>query len=361
MTTQVVVDARALGDASAFRGIGRYARGLLDRLGQRGDLEVTALAARDVPLPPGIRRREVIRIAPSRFATREHELLLPLDLERAGGEVVHSPAQDPPRWCRRPWVQTLHGLAPLAQRSPEYAAERKLWARWAPRVRRAGAVIAVSEFCARQGVELLGLDPARVHVVHHGVDRRFRSSGAAPEPDVPFVAFVGEFGPSKGHRDAFALIAAIAERGLPHRLKVAGRVAPWYRKRIEAEVARSPRPDLIDLLGYVGGQLPDLLRQASALVVTSRYESFCLPALEAMAAGTPVVAYSNTALPEIVGDAGRLVDDGDLRELSEATAAVLRDRSLAEELRLRGRQRSAGFSWERCAAGHAEVFTALVR
>lgn len=357
----MIVDARALSDASAYRGIGRYARGLLGALGQRDDLEVTALVAPGVAVPSGIRRREVVRVAPGRFANREHELLLPFDLVRAGGEVVHSPAHDPPRLCRTPWVQTLHGLAPLADPSPGYAAERKMWARLAPRMRRADAVIAVSEFCARQGVELLGLDPARVHVIHHGVDERFRRAGSGSEPAAPYILFVGEFGPTKGHGDAYALIAATAERGLPHRLKVVGRAAPWYRDRIEAELARSQRPDLIDLLGYVGDELPELLAGASALVVTSRYESFCLPALEAMAAGTPVVAYSNTALPEIVGGAGQLVRDGDLRELTDATVSVLRDRGLAEELSAKGRRHSNAFSWQACAAGHAEVFTALAR
>ena len=209
------------------------------------------------------------RVAPPRFASREHELLLPFDLKRAGGDVVHSPAQDPPRLVRMPWVQTLHGLLPLARRSPEHAGERRLWARWGPAYVARTAVIAVSEFCARQGVELLGL-------------------------------------------------AA--------RLKVVGRVAPWYRERIGAELAGSPRPELIDLLGYVGEGLPALYRGASALAVTRRDESFCLPALEVMATGTPVVAYSNTALPEIAGGAGRLVRDGDLRQLADATAAVLRDR-----------------------------------
>jgi len=149
--------------------------------------------------------------------------------------------------------------------------------------------------------------------------------------------------------------------GLAARLKVVGRVAPWYRERIGAELAGSPRPELIDLLGYVGEGLPALYRGASALAVTRRDESFCLPALEAMATDTPVVAYSNTALPEIAGGAGRLVRDGDLRQLADATAAVLRDRRLAEELRRRGRERSADFSWEACAAGHAEVFKALAR
>lgn len=228
-------------------------------------------------------------------------------------------------------------------------------------MRRADAIVAVSRFCAHEAVDRLDLDPGLVHVVHHGVDERFRGTDTDESSEIPYLLFVGEFGPTKGHEDAYTLIAAMARRGLPHRLKVVGRIVPWYRDQIESQVGRSPRPDLIDLMGYVGDALPELYRRASALVVTSRYESFCLPALEAMASGTPVVAYSNTALPEIIGTAGRLVSDGDVRAFAEATSAVLTDASLAQELRLRGRDRSSRFSWRKCASRHAEIFTELAR
>lgn len=359
MSTRVVIDGGALSDASAFRGIGRYLRGLLAGLAGRSDLEVVVLAQRKTSLPPGIERRTMHRYAPGRFAAREHELLLPLDLAVLRGDVVHSPAQDPPWRCARPWVQTLHGVVPLVDSSPGFDGERKQWARWAPRMQRASAVIAVSGFCAEQGASILGLDSRKTHVVHHGVDERFRSNEVAEPADPPYVLYVGEFGPSKGHDEAYAAIAAIADSGLPHRLKVAGRIAPWYREQIEAQVAASPRPDRIDLLGYVGDALPQLYRGASCLLISSRYESFCLPAVEAMASGAPVIAYANTALPEILGGAGRLAQDGDVTDLARQAIEVLTTATLAAELREAGHARSADFSWDRCAAQHAEVFTSV--
>lgn len=360
VSARVVIDGGALADASAFRGIGRYLRGLLDGLSRREDIEAVVLCQRRVPLPDGVERRSAYRFAPGRFARREHDLLLPFDLARVAGDVVHSPAQDPPWLCRRPWVQTLHGVVPLVDADPRFEWERALWARWAPRMRRADAVVAVSKFCADQGARVLGLDPCRVHVVHHGVDDRFRQAPSDPSDDPPYLLFVGEFGPSKGHVDAYAAIAAIAETGLPHRLKVAGRIAPWYRDEIEAQVARSPRPDLVDLLGYVGDGLPELYLRASGLLISSRYESFCFPAVEAMASGTPVIAYANSAIPEILGGAGRLAEDGNVRELADVAVEVLTTPSLASELREAGYLRSADFSWDTCAERHREVFTSVV-
>jgi glycosyltransferase involved in cell wall biosynthesis len=198
-------------------------------------------------------------------------------------------------------------------------------------------------------------------VIHHGVDDRFRQPRKQSSDDPPYLLYVGEFGPSKGHRDAYAVIAMIAEKGLPHRLKVAGRIAPWYRDQIEAQVAESPRPDRVDLLGYVGDELPALYAGASGLLISSRYESFCLPAVEAMASGAPVIAYSNTALPEILGGAGQLARDGDVADLAKAAIDVLTTPSLATELSQSGYERSAAFSWQRCASVHAEIFKSLAR
>jgi glycosyltransferase involved in cell wall biosynthesis len=92
-----------------------------------------------------------------------------------------------------------------------------------------------------------------------------------------------------------------------------------------------------------------LYNLAAALVFPSFYEGFGLPVLEAMACGTPVVAANAASLPEVVGDAGLLVDPHSPEALADAIARVLDDRALAADLRVRGLERAQQFTWERTA------------
>jgi glycosyltransferase involved in cell wall biosynthesis len=155
-------------------------------------------------------------------------------------------------------------------------------------------------------------------------------------------------------------VAGLADDGHPHRLVIAGRQDDWMLARIKSVLDRARRPDLVDVAGYVD-DLPALYRGADALVVTSRHEGFGLPALEAMACGTPVVAFANTAIPEVVGDGGRLVPDGDVAALVRALAAAVDDQMVRRSLVRRGLARAATFSWRRSAEAHAGVYRAAAQ
>src|SRR5690349_16903337 len=106
---RVVVDGFGLTNASAFRGIGTYLRGLLDGMREVEGLDAVVLATRGEVVPEPLTWAPMRRVAPGRWALAEHDLRLPRDLVRLRAHVVHSPAQEPPRRCERPWVQTLHG------------------------------------------------------------------------------------------------------------------------------------------------------------------------------------------------------------------------------------------------------------
>jgi glycosyltransferase involved in cell wall biosynthesis len=361
--TKVLIDARGLGDASSFRGIGTYLRHTLEGLATKPGLSVSALALDGTSLPDGVRRVRLHRHAPGRFASFEHELLLPLDLLRSKADVVHSPAQDPPWRCRQPWVQTIHGVAPLVVEHEGFKVERRRLERQRSRLARADAVITVSRDCADQAIAWLGLEPAKMHVIHHGVDGAFHPRRDRPTTDPPYILYVGEFGPTKGYPEAFAVVGRLAEAGYPHRLRVAGRIAPWTADEVGALVAQAPRPDRIDLLDHVDhlGELPGELQGASSLIVTSRYESFCLPIAEAMACGTPVVAFANTAISEIVGNGGVLVPDGDVAALVANVRSLLDSGHQWQELSERALARATAFDWERSVDAHAEVLEAVAR
>jgi alpha-1,3-rhamnosyl/mannosyltransferase len=355
----IVVDARRLGEGSAFRGIGTYLRNLLAHLVDVDGLEVAALATAGTPLPPGIRRVEVRRRAGGRLLTLEHSLRLPADLRRSGAGAAHSPALDPPRRSPVPWVQTVHDLIPFAFDDLELAIERRRWRRFGPRVKKAAAVVTPSRHSADHAVRVLGLEASRVHVIPHGVEPQFRPDSNGHPPEHPYVLYVGAWGPHKGYAEAMEAIAGIADEGHPHRLVIAGRQDDWMLGRVQQVVNRARRPDLIDVAGYVD-DLAGLYQGADALIVTSRHEGFGLPALEAMASGTPVVAFDNTAIPEVVGDGGRLVPDGDVGGLVRAVNVVIDDEMVRRSLVRRGLARAREFSWRRSAEAHARVYRAAL-
>ena len=358
----MLVDGRPLGADGAYRGFGRYLRGVLGELATRADIELAALVAGDGEVPAGVEAVRVTRRAPGRWADREHDLRLSREIRRHPSDVFHGPGHDPPRRCDRPWAQTLHDVIPLTSADPAYTAARQRWRRLVPRFQRADAVITNSHHTAREGVRVLGLDPARVHVAHLGVDARFTPGDGPGDADPPYVLLVAEHGPNKGFAEAFAVIGRLADAGFPHHLRVVGRLAPWVEPHVAALRAGAARPDRIDLLGWVTDE--DLLAQyrgATALLVTSRAEGFGLPAVEAMACATPVVAFANSAVEEVVGDGGVLVPDGDVAAVADHVAAIATTPALVTDLRGRAVQRAAGFTWSRCADVHAEVFAAVAR
>jgi glycosyltransferase involved in cell wall biosynthesis len=103
-------------------------------------------------------------------------------------------------------------------------------------------------------------------------------------------------------------------------------------------------------------QLPWWYNAAELFIFPSRYEGFGLPPLEAMACGTPVIASTASSLPEVVGDAGLLVEPDDVDGLAEAMIRLLDNADLLGDLRARGLARAATYSWRRTAAETAQVY-----
>jgi glycosyltransferase involved in cell wall biosynthesis len=321
----VAIDGLALSDGSQYRGIGTYLRHLLPGLADEFDVTV---------LPHPTARQ----------------------LRRADADVVHTPAHTPPRLRGRPWVHTVHDLTPLVFRHRLLDRDRKRWLARGPRLRQANAIVCVSSSTAAQVNRFFGIDRNRMLIAPLGVSPEFTPNGPRHGDDgPPFVLWASAWGPHKGLAEAVEVAAALADAGLPHRLVLAGRQDEWMARQVAATVAAGPRPDRVDDIGYVE-DMPALYRGADAVIVSSRAEGFGLPALEAMACGTPVVAFDNTSLPEVVGDAGLLAADGQVDALAAATQRVLTDRRLHDELGERGVERAKSFTWQRTVDVHAEAY-----
>jgi glycosyltransferase involved in cell wall biosynthesis len=228
-------------------------------------------------------------------------------------------------------------------------------------VERAEMIVTGSYFAARELQAAYGLDPQRLHVAHHGVDLDvFRPrEGGRERIGTPYVLFVGVLHPRKNIGVLREAMARLAAQGLPHVLVVVGSPpadrpdpGPLVREAL-AELRGAPGR-VVALRDLGDDELAALYAGADAFCLPSLSEGFGLPALEAMACGAPVVAADRGALPEVVGDAGVLVEPTALG-VELGLARVLGDAALRAELHDRGRERAQAFSWARTAEGWLEA------
>jgi len=269
----------------------------------------------------------------------------PLRVRLRQAAVVHYPLTIRLPSVEAPTVVTLHDVQHLDLPHLFGRAERAFRSvAWHRSVRSADRVVVPSGFVRDRAVRKLGLDRARVEVIHSGVDHaRFRPGPAEREP---FLLYPARRWPHKNHRRLFEAFRRLrAER-------------PELRLVLTGDESPAGTPDGVDALGLVSPEgLVDLYDRASALVFPSLYEGFGQPPLEAMACGCPVACSNAGALPEVVGDAARLFDPHDPGAIATAVRDVL---DAPEEWRLRGLERAASFSWEASARAHEQVYRSLL-
>ena len=360
---RVVFDARLVTYQPA--GIGNYVMSLLGAMRGQAQAELTVLISRKDP-----NLAERLRpLAARRVWTPPHhrfeQLALALELLPVRADVYHAPDFIPPFLRRLPAVVTVHDLAFL--RMPELLTSdsRHYYGQIHLAVRHADRIIAVSNRTRRDLVELVGAPAGRIDVVYEAADPRY---GLVDEGTVArsrsrfglqrdYLLFVGTREPRKNLArllEAYAWL--VARRSDAPELVVAGRTG-WLADDLEARAETLGLADQIRWLGGVDAEaLPGLYAGAVAFVFPSLYEGFGLPVLEAMACGTPVVASTGGALPEIAADAALLVDPLDVEALASTMARVVAEPALRDELRERGRARARRFSWQAAAEQTLDVY-----
>lgn len=270
---------------------------------------------------------------------------------------------------RRPQgaVATVHDLIFL--KNPEPMVDHVRLARCAGDfARNCRAIMTVSEWCKRDIVEILQVDPRKVHVVYWGVDRKsfFRPNDLdamrrrlqeAVGISRPYFLAVSCSMERKNTPRLLRAFDRLLGEGIQHDL-----VVVWDPPiQLRQLYLRQERAGRIKFTGRVSdGILRDLYAGATAMIYPSLEEGFGLPLLEAMSCGTPVITSDASCLPEIGGDAAIYVNPLDERHLTTAMANLAVDSSKREELKARGLRRAAYFTWERCAQQTLEVYrTAL--
>jgi glycosyltransferase involved in cell wall biosynthesis len=357
-TLRVGFDGRAFSSPAA--GVRRYVNALVPALRALGvPLDLVALGGLPVDVPAGMTHVAEPRHPPTNLGWTL--VGLPIAARRARIDLLHAPAYTAPVGIRTPVVVTIHDVS--YERHPEwypYRRDRLRRAFYRASARSAARVVTDSEFSAAEINAAYGIAPSRIVVIPLGVVASF-ADGEPEEPGVaePFVLHVGDLHPRRNLTVVLDAVIALRKQGgdtAALTLALAGidrGTVAELRARAEAAGAR----DALTVLGVVSdAQLDALYREAAALVYPSLYEGFGLPVLEAMARGTPVVAARASSVPEVVGDAGVLLDPGDLAGWVASLDAIIGQPGRREALAEAGRTRAASFTWERTARATYEVF-----
>lgn len=287
--------------------------------------------------------------------------------------VVGTVSELPPLAPQQKGLSVFHDLAgfkiPGAFSAPAVRQRRAIYQKTLERSHR---ILVYSRSTWRDLVELFGVPEEKLRLVPLGIElapfqkkigpeeknRILRKYGISP----PFIFFSGIIQPRKNlARLAEAFLSLKEEEKLPHQLVLAGGLG--YQGKEILEVIRSQdKSGAIHYTGYVAASdLPLLYQAADLFVYPSLYEGFGLPVVEAMASGTPVVASYSSSIPEVVGQAGVLVDPESPEAIASGMIQVLGNRSLASRLSLQGSRRARQFSHRAMARKFMTVCEELLR
>ncbi|NDG24236.1 MAG: glycosyltransferase family 1 protein [Synechococcaceae bacterium WBB_10_009] len=262
-----------------------------------------------------------------------------------------------------PQVVMVHDLRPISH--PERSLQSLYFRAWVPPLlRQCRRILTNSAFTAQEIERWAGVPEQRISVIPLGYDAAsFRpAAGASGLPSKrPYLLHVGQAYPHKNLPRLIEAFAALAPQHPDLQLVLAGKPHPTETPRLEARVRERGLEARVQLLPYAPSEtLVQLYQGALALVYPSLWEGFGLPVLEAMACGTPVLTSYGSGTEEAAGDAALLVDPANTAALAAALRDLVEQPSLRQQLRQRGLQRAAQFSWERTAAAtHAALVEIL--
>ncbi|MGD0987467.1 MAG: glycosyltransferase family 1 protein [Candidatus Sulfotelmatobacter sp.] len=265
------------------------------------------------------------------------------EIARRRPDVFWNPGFMSPIGGSVPFVFTVHDL--IHARSVRGARAAYFNSVLRPLCKKAYKLVTVSEFSRNEICEWTGLPLNRVVKIYNAASDNFTPDGEKFDPGYPYLLYVGAH---RAHKNLPRLLHGFARSGLAGQCRLLFSGEPdrqLLRLAAELEIGGT-----LQFAGFVAEhELPAYYRGALGLVMISTYEGFGLPALEAMACGTPVLSSNTTSLPEVVGDAALLVDPTSVEEVAAGMRAIVCDDSMRMQLIARGLVRRRRFNWEESA------------
>jgi len=361
-------------------GSGQYLRLLVDAFGRHHPtLQITIITpgGMNIDSPAAsISFHQVDQSSRRNLAKlRFEQQLFPAAAARFGADLIHVPYWGNPFRSAVPIVVTIHDLIPLI--IPAYRGKmsaRLYTSLVAASARGASAAITDSEASRRDILEHLKLPPERVTSILLAAGDQY-----TPEPDnqhdqavrerfdLPddYVLYLGGYDVRKNIPTllkAYTYLQKSTDSDLP--LILAGRRPEKKSPRftdVAGLIDEMGLHDSVRPIGWIDSEdSPSLCRMARCLVYPSHYEGFGLPPLEAMACGTPVVAANTSSLPEVIGDAGFLIEPDDARGIAGAILAILNQPNLAQSLREKALAQARRFTWEKTAAETMVIYESVL-
>lgn len=247
---------------------------------------------------------------------------------------------------------------------------RKYMSRIVPKsVKQASHVVAISENTKREIISEYGTDPKKITVIYPAVNHDFFKPAKKEAIETvkqkfrierPYILSVGTQEPRKNLIGLLKAFAKLDQKILDNYTLVLTGGKGWLDQEINQLYGELSQKHSIIRTGYVGeADMPALFSGASVFAYPAFYEGFGMPPLEAMACGTPVVTANNTSLPEVVGDAGLLVDAHNIDDIAGALTSVLNDPNLAKKMSRAGLERAKKFVWSNEASKLVKIFEQL--
>jgi len=370
---KIGIDIRPLQTAFKRVGIGTYTLNLIKNLLKLdSDYEFIFCALRDVALENGLNIKKKLKL--NRPKRVKHiafweQVLLPFDLVRGRFDLYHSTGGLTQVWeIGVPYFQpcetvvTIYDLHPIIFPKFAFIANARMYKIQLKAAKKATQIITISESTKRDIIRLLGIPEEKITVIYLAYSENFKpisdnslleSVKAKYGITGNFVLYVGNY---NVHKNIEGLITACAKLKDDFNLVIVGRKSS-YPDAIFSQIDNLQlRKKVVFTDSIPTLELALLYNAATVFVFPSFHEGFGIPPLEAMSCGCPVISSNRASLPEVVGDAGILIEPDDIDRLATAIQEVLTNQKLKARLKAAGLKQAAKFSWKKTVQQTLEVY-----